>query len=343
MRGMGRRRPLKPLERASRRILARMLGGTARPIPGCEPPEPRSVLVVRPDSRLGNLVLVLPLLDGLRRRFPGARVTLLASDRFAALTGGQGYDVLPVAKARMASRPWLFPGFAMRLRGLGFECALDASHPFAFSLSGAAACRLSGAGTRIGSEAGGRDGWYTHLVPGMSTDDHESRTLHRLGSLWDGWPGFSPPVLKARGRSSPGGIGLHVGASRGKFIPRNMLAGIAAGLCGMGRVTLFWSGPEEHAIACSLEGQGPAVSPALDIDGLLDAVSGLDLFVTADNGPMHVASALGVPVLALFRFPNMARFGPLSEGSRVLCDPVGPPAEDVLEAARGMLAGPGRA
>lgn len=340
---MGRRRPLKPLERASRRILARMLGGPARPATGCEPPEPRSVLVVRPDSRLGNLVLVLPLMDGLRRRFPDARVTLLASDRFAALPAGQGYDVLPVAKARMASRPWLFPGFAGRLRAMGFDCAVDASHPFAFSLSGAAACRLSGAVTRIGSGAGGQEGWYTHLVAGMSPGDHESRTLHRLGSLWKGWPGFSPPVLKARGASSPGGIGLHVGASRGKFIPQDMLAGIAAGLCGMGRVTLFWSGPEEHAIACSLEGRGLAVSPALDIDGLLDAVSGLDLFVTADNGPMHVASALGVPVLALFRFPNHSRFGPLSEGSRVLYDPGGPPAGMVLEAARGMLAGRGGA
>lgn len=338
---MGRRRPLKPLERASRRILARMLGGPARPVSGCEPPEPRSVLVVRPDSRLGNLVFVLPLLDGLRRRFPDAGVTLLASDRFASLPAGQGYEVLPVAKARMASRPWLFPGFAAKLRGLGFDCALDASHPFAFSLSGAAACRLSGAGTRIGSEAGsgGRDGWYTHLVPGLSPGDHESRTLHRLGSLWSGWPAFSPPVLKARGAASPGGIGLHVGASRGKFMPRDTLAGIAGGLASMGRVTLFWSGPEEHGTAAGLEGPGVSVSPALDIDGLLDAVSGLDLFVTADNGPMHVASALGVPVLALFRYPNSDRFGPLSEGSKVLYDPAGPPVETVLEAACGMLTG----
>lgn len=339
---MGRRRPLKPLERASRRILARMLVGRPGRVSACEPPEPRSVLVVRPDSRLGNLVLVLPLLDGLRRRFPDARVTLLASDRFAVLPAGQGYDVLPVAKARMASHPWLFPGFAGRLRGFGFDCAIDASHPFSFSLSGAVACRLSGAGTRIGSETGGQEGWYTHLVSGMSPGDHESRTLHRLGSLWTGWPGFSRPALKPRVASSPGGIGLHVGASRGKFIPREMLAGIVAGLCRMGRVTLFWSGPEEHATAAGLAGPGAAVSPALDIDGLLSAFSGLDILVTADNGPMHVASALGVPVLALFRFPNQARFGPLSEGSRVLYDPGGPPVEMVLETARAMLTGSGR-
>jgi hypothetical protein len=47
-----------------------------------------------------------------------------------------------------------------------------------------------------------------------------------------------------------------------------------------------------------------------------------------------VASALGVPVVALFRVDNASRFAPLSEGSRVLLDPE---AAHPGEAARLLL------
>jgi ADP-heptose:LPS heptosyltransferase len=175
--------------------------------------------VNRPDSRLGNLVLVMPLMAGLRERFPGARLVLLASDRFSELPASQGCEVISVAKARMASRPWLFPGFAGMLRREGFDCVLDASHPFAFSLSGAVVGGLAGARTRIGFASGDFEGWYTHPVSGLSRDEHESLTIHRLGSPWQGWPGYRPPRLIPRDPSGTGGIGLHVGASRGKFYP----------------------------------------------------------------------------------------------------------------------------
>lgn len=331
--------PLKGLERLSRRVLARLLIPVAgvRPAGDSPPPEPDSILVNRPDSRLGNLVLVMPLMAGLRERFPGARIVLLASDRFSGLPASQGCEVISVAKVRMASRPWLFPGFAKMIRREGFDCVLDASHPFSFSLSGAVVGGLAGAGTRIGFAAGDFEGWYTHPVSGLSRDEHESLTIHRLGSPWPGWPGYVPPRLIPRNPSVTGGIGLHVGASRGKFYPFEKMASLIRDLGVLGRVTLFWGGETELETARSLEGAGVSVAGRLTVTALMDALAGLDAFVSADNGPMHVASALGVPVVALFRIPNQARFGPLSPGSRVLLDPEGAEPGLVLEAVRQIL------
>ena len=48
------------------------------------------------------------------------------------------------------------------------------------------------------------------------------------------------------------------------------------------------------------------------------AVSGMDLVVTNDGGPMHVAAALGVPTVALFGPTDERVFGPLGPHARVV-------------------------
>lgn len=44
----------------------------------------------------------------------------------------------------------------------------------------------------------------------------------------------------------------------------------------------------------------------------------MDLVITVDSGPMHIASAVGTPVLALFGPTNPLRTGPYGKGNRVL-------------------------
>src|SRR4030042_1394178 len=48
----------------------------------------KKILVVRQDDRIGNLVLTTPLLLALRKNFPQARTTFLASQVFAELFSG---------------------------------------------------------------------------------------------------------------------------------------------------------------------------------------------------------------------------------------------------------------
>jgi ADP-heptose:LPS heptosyltransferase len=52
---------------------------------------------------------------------------------------------------------------------------------------------------------------------------------------------------------------------------------------------------------------------------------------------MHLASALGVPVLALFRVSNVSRYAPLSPGSRALLNPEGPDPGKAASAAAEIL------
>ena len=66
----------------------------------------------------------------------------------------------------------------------------------------------------------------------------------------------------------------------------------------------------------------------LDLVVLAALLAKLDLFVTGDTGPMHLAAAVGTPVVALFGPADPRRYGPLAEQRRVVrvdlpCSPCG--------------------
>ena len=74
--------------------------------------------------------------------------------------------------------------------------------------------------------------------------------------------------------------------------------------------------------------------PVVDAGGVLDLaalaalMAELDVLITSDTGPMHLAAAMGTPVVALFGPANPARYGPLAPVQRVLrvdlpCSPCG--------------------
>lgn len=324
----------RPVRRLVSRLLSRLLAAPSGPLPG----DPSSILVVRPDSRLGNLVLIEPLLRSLAERFPRAHLALLASDRFSDVLAGREWEIIRAEKASMARDPLMFVRFASRLKSRGFEAAVDASHPFSFSLSGAISAALSGAGARIGFPSTGWGAWHTHLAPMPSRGNHESRSLHSLGSVWSDWPAWSRPRLDPGPvRERSGIVGIHVGASRGKAYPEEKLSVLCRLLARTAPVEIYWGTGDEGRLAARIATEGCEIAPRPEVRDLASRLARLSVLVTPDNGPMHVASAAGVPVVALFRIADHARFAPLSDGSEVLFDPAGPAPELALEAVRRIL------
>jgi lipopolysaccharide heptosyltransferase II len=90
---------------------------------------------------------------------------------------------------------------------------------------------------------------------------------------------------------------------------------------GCGAVVLI-GGPDERADVAAVG--GTMKTPAIDLAGattvgLLPALlSRASLLITNDSGPMHIAAAVGTPVVALFGPTSAARTGPYGLGHRVL-------------------------
>jgi ADP-heptose:LPS heptosyltransferase len=69
-------------------------------------------------------------------------------------------------------------------------------------------------------------------------------------------------------------------------------------------------------------------SGALDLPTLAALLAELDLLIASDTGPMHLAAAMGTPVVALFGPSDPRRYGPQAAHARVVrvdlwCSPCG--------------------
>jgi len=62
----------------------------------------------------------------------------------------------------------------------------------------------------------------------------------------------------------------------------------------------------------------PVLGPDLDLAALAGVVAHLDVAVSNDSGPMHLAAALGVPTVALFGPTDPRRTAPAGDGHAVL-------------------------
>jgi heptosyltransferase-2 len=82
------------------------------------------------------------------------------------------------------------------------------------------------------------------------------------------------------------------------------------------------AGPKETWLAVRLHEETgkihPVVGPDLDLGRLASLLTGLDLLVTNDSGPMHMAAALGIPCLAIFGPTDPRRTSPVGPQHQVL-------------------------
>ena len=85
---------------------------------------------------------------------------------------------------------------------------------------------------------------------------------------------------------------------------------------------LILVGPKETWLGVRLHEESgrvhPLAGPDLDLGQLATLLANLDLLVTNDSGPMHLAAAVGVPCVALFGPTDPGRTAPAGAGHRVL-------------------------
>src|SRR5205085_8395301 len=114
---------------------------------------------------------------------------------------------------------------------------------------------------------------------------------------------------------------LNPGAGWGaKQWPAERYGLVARELGKSGLRSLINHGPGEEELAISVEtaSKGAARRIACSISELIALTRRTRLFIGGDTGPMHLAAALRIPVVAIFGPTNPARNGPFGTASIVL-------------------------
>jgi heptosyltransferase-1 len=137
--------------------------------------------------------------------------------------------------------------------------------------------------------------------------------------------------------------------------PAERYGRVAIGLARMGVQSIVNYGPGEEELAREAEAasDGAAVALKTSINELIALTRRAKLFVGGDTGPLHLAAALRIPVVAIFGPTDPARNGPFGTQSVVMRNPasatthernprpdeamLGIDVDSVVEAGRSLL------
>jgi ADP-heptose:LPS heptosyltransferase len=329
--------------------------------------DPRNILVID-FGQLGDVVLSLPALRAIRKKFPRARVTVAVGKPGAEVIALSGFADETLVVDRVALRDGFKPLSVFRVfklvkevRAKKFDFVIDLHSLSETNLLGF----LSGASKRLYSRRPGRSLDYLanfqprppietdhrnrHLIdryldvlrpldienaerlPSLKTRPTDDATLERM-------------LVKAKADSGVPLVGLFPGAGHpSRRWPLEQFASLADFLIRNDQVkVLVFLGPEEREFIKTIRQLFPPSVVILDqltIPQLAAAQARLVAFVSNDTGPMHIASAVGTPVVLLLDKRAPESYLPQGDRHRLISNNViaDITVDEVYEATRAIL------
>jgi len=293
---------------------------------------------------IGDAVMTLPAIGTIREYFPAAEISILAN---------------PLVAPVFANHPWVdrvitfdengaHNGVAGRLRLAGElrKHAFDLAIILPNSLNAALVPWLAGIPVRLGKTGDGRTLLLTHRFPRslQPAGVHQSHNYLAILKFFGISGGTKTQLLitteaedaAIAARLCEKGItesdfvlGINPGATYGaakRWYPERFVTVAHALATAWGAKVVITGGPGETAIAADIEhgmaGNCLNLAGRTSVRELLSVVKRCNFFITNDSGPMHLAAAFGVPLVAIFGSTDHATTYPLAAKALVVRESV---------------------
>jgi len=298
-----------------------------------------SVLVCRINGRLGNAVFLTPLIDRIHALFPGAVIDLALSfpQAEALLKKKPGVRQIIAFPHKGLGLLWRYVAAVRRMRATRYDIVID---PIPESTGGRIVLSLSRAKYRIGYANGSQWAPLTHAIPEFPERMHQSAVPAYLLCNVLGVP-FEREKVRLSLSLQPGEVEAGRAAIARALQRKNVQTGLArptfgffAHGTGSKPVTrawwvAFWNAfLELEPAAVPVEFLPSPTTPptddrytALHLKSVRDvtaAIAATRMFISADTGPMHLASATPTPTVGLFQTSDPTLYRPLKANDLVV-------------------------
>lgn len=308
--------------------------------------QPKNIIVRMPNW-IGDLVMATPILSDLRKAFPDARLTAMCRAPICELLKEDPEidELFCFSKASGFGRRAERRNIIEKLRTAKYDLGILLTHSF----SSAWWFWLGKVNKRLGYECNGRKFLLTHSLPLPENIQHQHLVITYkmlLGPL--GIPiSTTPPriYLNAKELSDarsllqqqgvPDGallVGINPGATYGSakcWLP-NRFREVTEQLLSDKDLYIVYFGDLATVslvkeICQGLSSRVVNLAGITSLRGLAAAIAHCDVLLTNDSGPMHIADAVGTPIVALFGSTNDVVTGPYHKGTiihkHVECSP----------------------
>ncbi len=285
-------------------------------------------------SALGDVVHALPMLTALRRRYPRAHITWVVNRSYEPLIAGHrdldavlSFDRGTAGGWWAAARTWT--RLTWELRRGGFDLVVDLQGLFRTGLMAA----VTRAPRRVGLSTAreGASWFYTDVVPVADFD-----SLHAVDRCWRIAEALGvghldkefhvPLAAEARAWADEALAGcprpwLVLGAGSRWATKRWSAAHFAAlarrARADFGGTAIFIGGREDAGLSQAVRQRlaGPVVdlTGATTLPQLAALLARVDVVLANDTGPLHLAAALGRPVVAPYTCTRLRLNGPYGQ------------------------------
>ena len=313
-----------------------------------------NILIVK-TSAIGDVTHAMPALNCLRDSYPEAHITWLVEEAASDLvTGHPAVNEVLIARRKRWVRKFRFGNylqtckevrqFVQQLRQRKYDLVVD----FQGLLKSGVWVWLSGGKQRVGFGRGMQHSecsylFLNHRVPAVDMEIHAlERKLLLLKAInvpcqairYD-FPLHSSHRQKMRGLLEAAGfdrtkqplVAINPQTMwETKLWYNDRFAAVADELAAKGMFVVFTGGSADTNVIEEIQNGMAAASLDLTGKSSLKELAALyqmaDVVISTDTGPMHIAAAVGTPVVALFGPTAPWRTGPYGESHTVLRNPV---------------------
>ena len=292
--------------------------------------QPGRIAIIKP-SALGDVVHCLPLLSSLRARFPRAHLAWIVNRAYAPLLEGHPHldAIVPFDRGAFKAGAWQglqrMGSFLKQLRAQRYDLVLDMQG----LLRSGIMCWASGARWRVGL-ATAREGAhlaYTHTLSVPNVENMHAVDRYGLAATALGCERVGKlhvPVAEAARQATAQRLAnlarpwmfFAVGSrwTTKRWLPAHFAELARRGQQMAGGTAIFIGGPEDSQLARETSRSIPGASLELTGQTTLTELPALleraDMMIANDTGPLHLAVALGRPVVAPYTCTRVRLTGP---------------------------------